>query len=266
MNRPLDEKDIVAMYMRAASRYPLLDQKREAELAERIRKGDREALLELVRSNLRLVLKVAFSYRNRREHLADLINEGNIGLIQAARRYDPSYGIKFSSYAIWWIKQAMNMYVVQQLNGPISLPVRKALKLKNIRRDFPGHDEEEIARRSGMPLEEVRELLSWNVEYTSIEGREEALGDSPAGASVEDEAERADCRQLIAELLSNLSERERRSIELFYGLDPSRESGNFAEIGRILKMSREGARQLVRRTIEKLRSMECVQCLETYYE
>ena len=120
----------ISSYLKNVANYNTVDADEENNLVQRIQRGDESAVIELVQANLRLVLKIAYKYGRSNCSLLDLINEGNIGLMQAARKFDPEFGLRFASYAVWWIKQAISLFNIRHERGPISVPVRKSLLLK----------------------------------------------------------------------------------------------------------------------------------------
>jgi len=268
--RANEAENILSSYLRNVSGHDTVTRDEELELAARIADGDEEALKLLVMANLRLVLKVAYRYKNRTCSFLALINEGNIGLIYAARKYDPTFGLRFSSYAVWWIKQAISLYLIQHAKGPISVPIRKVLLLQKLRKEreqlravlHRNPTVEELAARLKLDPTVVAETLQVVPEYT---GWEDYLdGSSPQnGVDVEQDVDQRLCSGVVRHLLDGLPANERRGMELYYGLDGG-SANNVAEIGRELNMSREGARQLVKRSLGKLRATPHVERLKAY--
>ncbi len=264
---PVDH-NLLSSYLRNVSRHSTITREEEVELSARIKNGDKEALTILVQANLRLVLKIAYRYKNKQRSFLDLINEGNIGLMSAARKYDPKFGLRFSSYAVWWIKQAITLYLIQHGKGPISVPIRKVLLQKRIHREFEkmrvllrrNPTVDELADKLHMKSSLVEEILRIIPEFT---GFEEYLNHQAKGTDVERDVDQRLCTGAVSRFLNRLPENERRGMELYYGLNGGA-SNNFAQIGRELKMSREGARQLVKRSLNKIRAMPRAETLKAY--
>jgi len=248
----------IGSYLKNVASYDTLSAEDELTLVKDIQKGNESAIMKLVHANLRLVLKIAYKYGYSNCSLLDLINEGNIGLMQAARKFNPEFGLRFASYAIWWIKQAISLFTIKHERGPISVPVRKALLLKKIRKERESlkmefHREpslKELAVRLGTDMNSIKDAITYNPEYTGWEDYLNHIGDD--SSIVEQNVEEKLCSSQIKSLLKNLPDNERRGMELYYGLN-GLGSSNFAEVGRELNMSREGARQLVKRSLKKLR-------------
>lgn len=270
--RPRDrsgDQEAFASYLRGVAGYGRIDHDEEVVLAARIKAGDEAALERMVLANLRLVLKIAYRYRSRQATFLDLVNEGNIGLIYASRKYDPRFGLRFSSYAVWWIKQAISLYLVQHAKGPISVPIRKVMLLQKINRESErmrsilgrSPTQEETARRMGLTTEVVEDAVRSVPEYT---GWEDYL-ELHAGPSrdVEQDVDRRLCGDIIRKLMLDLPAHERLGMQLYFGLE-GQAASNFAQIGRVLNMSREGARQLVKRSLDKLRALPGTRMLRAY--
>ena len=264
-----DDYNILSSYLRNVSNHKTITREDEVELAALIKEGDECALKTLVQANLRLVLKIAYKYKNRHCSFLDLINEGNIGLMYAARKYDPKFGLRFSSYAVWWIKQAISLYLIQHAKGPISIPIRKVLLLQKIQKESEkmrtilhrNPTIEELAHRLKLDPKVIKDTMQVMPEYT---GWEDYLDmHAQEGADVERDVDQRLCCGVVRNLLEDLPANERRGMELYYGLN-GRASNNFAQIGRELNMSREGARQLVKRSLNKLRAMPRTQTLKAY--
>jgi RNA polymerase primary sigma factor len=264
-----DAPTVISSYLKNVASYNTVSAEEENALVKRIQSGDESAVVELVQANLRLVLKIAYKYGRTNCSLLDLINEGNIGLMQAARKFDPDYGLRFASYAVWWIKQAISLFNIKHERGPISVPVRKSLLLKKIKKETESlrsllHREptiDELALRLGVPEESIREAIELTPEFT---GWEDYLNHAGSDDSlVERSVENKLCSNQVRSLLNNLPENERKGMELYYGIN-GLASSNFAEVGRELNMSREGARQLVKRSLRKLRTLPQTEPLRAY--
>ena len=265
-------------YLREISAYPLLRREEEYELARRIREGDEEALDKLVRSNLRFVVSVAKKYQNQGVALGDLINEGNLGLIRAAHKYDETRGIKFISYAVWWIRQAILQALAEQ-SRIVRVPLNRAGALHRIgRRSSALRQElgrepsaEEIAGELDISKAEVERTLALSQTHLSLDapftpGEDGRLLDylpdqfSPAP---DDEAYERALSVTIEEALSTLKEREAKILRLYFGLD-GLEPMTLEEIGSILGITRERVRQIKERALDRLRHASRARFLETF--
>ncbi|MFQ5846816.1 MAG: RNA polymerase sigma factor RpoD/SigA [Candidatus Methylomirabilales bacterium] len=255
----------LSAYLRRIVKIPLLRKADELRLARQIRKRDEKALKKLVEANLRFVVKVALQYRGYGLSLLDLINEGNLGLLEAARRYSPEYKVKFITYAVWWIRQSI-MQALARASGALRFPARKirlASKLRSLRAEILQQEgeeptEEELARELNLTHAEVEELLQTNRPQTSLEeiqAREEGRDlIAPGGERVppaDDELVRKSFEGEIERLLEELTPRERAIIELRYGLrgeDPM----TLEQVGKRFRLSRERIRQVEERAKRKL--------------
>lgn len=259
--------DPVRMYLKEIGRVPLLTAEEEIELAKRMEKGDEEAKRRLIESNLRLVVSIAKKYVGRGMLFLDLIQEGNLGLIKAVEKFDYRKGYKFSTYATWWIRQAITRAIADQART-IRIPVHMVEtinKLIRIQRQLLqelGRDPlpEEIADEMGIPVERVREILKIAQEPVSLEtpiGEEE---DSHLGDFIEDEdapapAEAASfqlLREQLEEVLDTLTEREKKVLTLRFGLTDGRQR-TLEEVGQKFGVTRERIRQIEAKALRKLR-------------
>ena len=257
-------------YLKEIARYPPIDHTREIELAGRIQDGDEDALRDLVEANLRFVVAYAKRYRNPNVAFLDLIHEGNLGLIQAAKKYDPSqdgHDVKFITYAVWWVRQAI-LHALAEHAGSFRLPQKQAnnlYRLERIRsllgeRFGRAPTEKELSEEVGISIDDVRVLtrasrssLSLN-EPVASEGDSE-LGDLLEQTGIPDTDElllRKSFTSAINDALTELPERERRVLELRFGLTDDQPK-TLREIGEIMDLSRERVRQIESRALNKLR-------------
>jgi RNA polymerase primary sigma factor len=254
-------------YLHEISRFSLIDREEEAALARRIRTGDSEALNDLVRANLRFVVSVAKKYQNQGVPLIDLINEGNVGLIRAAHKFDETKGIKFISYAVWWIRQAILQAMAEQ-SRIVRVPLNRAGALHRIgRRSAALRQElgreptiEEIAEGMELSREEVAAALSMAQGHLSLDapvaGGEDTrmldylpdqFAENPEGAAYD-----TALRDTVEEVLCSLEAREAKVIRLYFGLD-DQEPMTLEEIGDLLQITRERVRQIKEKALTRLR-------------
>jgi RNA polymerase primary sigma factor len=272
--------DPVRMYLKEIGRVPLLTAAEEVELAKRIEAGDEEAKRRLAEANLRLVVSIAKRYVGRGMLFLDLIQEGNLGLIKAVEKFDYRKGYKFSTYATWWIRQAITRAIADQART-IRIPVHMVEtinKLVRVSRQLLqelGREPlaEEIAREMGISVERVREILKVAQEPVSLEtpiGEEE---DSHLGDFIEDEdalapAEAASyllLKEQLEEVLSTLTEREQKVLRLRFGLDDGR-ARTLEEVGQVFGVTRERIRQIEAKALRKLRHPSRSKKLKDYLE
>src|SRR5213595_1033945 len=261
------ERDILDQYLYEVSTYPLLKGNEEIEVARRIRAGDPDALQELVQRNLRFVISVAKKYQNRGMPLIDLIGEGNVGLLTAARKFDPDQGVKFISYAVWWIRQAILAALARQgrtvrvpLNrtADLSRIVRTAEYLRQTLRREP--TPEEIADATKLSLEVVQSLAALNTGDVRLDAPLDPDGDrslierfiAEDLPDTEDQAMDRFLSDEIEQALNTLQRRDAKVLRLYFGLDGGREH-TLEEIGGMLGVTRERVRQLRDRALKRLR-------------
>jgi RNA polymerase primary sigma factor len=265
-------------YLAEISRYPLIDREEEARLARGIRKGSRESLDKLVRSNLRFVVSVAKRYQNQGVPLADLINEGNLGLIRAAHKFDETKGIKFISYAVWWVRQAILQALAEQ-SRVVRVPLNRAGALHRIGRRSSallqelGREPtaEEIAQELDLSRDEVAATLSIARPHLSLDapltpGEDNRLLDylpDQLSPRPEDEAFEDALRETVHQALATLKEREAKVIRLYFGLD-SQEPMTLEQIGATLGITRERVRQIKEKALSRLRHQSRSRFLETF--
>ena len=259
--------DPVKVYLKEIGRAPLLTPEEEIELAIRISEGDEEAKKKLAESNLRLVVSIAKRYVGRGMSFLDLIQEGNLGLIKAVDKFDFTKGFKFSTYATWWIRQAITRAIADQART-IRIPVHmvetinKVKKTQSILLHKNGHDPtaEEIAKELDMPVEKVREILRVAQEPVSLEtpiGEEE---DSHLGDFIPDDDALAPAdaasmlllKEQLAEVLKTLTPREEKVLSLRFGLEDGHPR-TLEEVGREFNVTRERIRQIEAKALRKLR-------------
>lgn len=266
------------LYLKEISRYPLISREDEAKLARRIRRGDGEALDKLCRSNLRFVVSVAKKYQNQGVALADLINEGNLGLIRAAHKFDETKGIKFISYAVWWIRQAILQALAEQ-SRIVRVPLNRAGTLHRIGRRSNmllqelGREPsaEEIARGMDISLDEVRRTLSISQAHLSLDapltpGEDNKLLDylpDEYNPGPDDQAFDGALKEAIEESLGTLKPREAKILRLYYGLD-NNESMTLEEIGSVLGITRERVRQIKEKALSRLRHVSRARALQSF--
>jgi RNA polymerase primary sigma factor len=269
--------EALSAYLRRIVNIPLLSKAEELRLAQRIQRRDEKALKKLVEANLRFVVKVALQYRGYGLSLLDLVNEGNLGLLEAARRFSPQYNVKFITYAVWWIRQAI-MQALTRASGALRFPARKirlASKLRSLRAERLQQEgveptEEELAKELNLTLAEVEELLQTNRPQASLEeiqGREEGRELIPSGRErvppADDELLRKAFGEEIERLLEALTPRERTIIELRYGLR-GEEPLTLEEVGKRFRLSRERIRQVEERAKKKLLAMAKTRHLQDF--
>ncbi len=259
--------DPVKVYLKEIGRVPLLTPEEEVDLAVRISNGDEAAKKRLSEANLRLVVSIAKRYLGRGMQFLDLIQEGNLGLIKAVEKFDYTKGFKFSTYATWWIRQAITRAIADQART-IRIPVHMVETINKVKKvssqllHANGREPsaEEIAEELEMPVEKVREIMRVAQEPVSLEtpiGEEEDshLGDfipdddAPAPA---DAASHTLLKETLDNVLDSLTEREREVLRLRFGLDDGR-SRTLEEVGKEFKVTRERIRQIEAKALRKLR-------------
>ena len=264
-------------YLQEIGREELVTVEEEVELAQRIRKGDRKALEKLTRANLRFVVSVAKQYQNHGLSLPDLINEGNLGLIKAAEKFDETRGFKFISYAVWWIRQSILQAIAEQsrivrlpLNqvGSVNKIIKVQHQLEQVNERRPSVDE--IAAIVDLPEDKIEDALKVNTRHVSVDapfsdGEENSLldvlpdDDSPMA---DDELVMESLRNEINRALLTLSERERHIIEAFFGINQPEMT--LEEIGEKFGLTRERVRQIKEKAIRRLRHNTKNKLLKSY--
>ena len=259
--------DPVRMYLKEIGKVPLLSPEEELELATRMSQGDEEAKRRMTEANLRLVVSIAKRYVGRGMLFLDLIQEGNLGLIKAVEKFDHTKGYKFSTYATWWIRQAITRAIADQART-IRIPVHmvetinKTIRVSRQLLQELGHDPsaEEIARELDMPVEKVRDILKISQEPVSLEtpiGEEEDshLGDFIPDEDASEPSEAASfslLREQLEEVLDTLAPREKKVLELRFGIVDGR-TRTLEEVGKEFNVTRERIRQIEAKALRKLR-------------
>ena len=272
-----DTRNLV-LYIREIRRYPTLTLAEEAELAKKIREGDQAALERLTKTNLRFVVSVAKQYQNQGLTLGDLINEGNLGLIKAAKRFDETKGFKFISYAVWWIRQSILQALAEQ-SRIVRLPLNQVGSLNKINKAFSKLEQEfereptpeELALILDIPEDKVSDTMKVSGRHVSmdaplIQGEYSSLldvlvnGDSPrADTSLMNES----LQREIERSLATLTERERDVIKLFFGIGMNH-GLTLEEIGAKFDLTRERVRQIKEKAIRRLRHTSRSKLLKAY--
>lgn len=272
----LDSKNL-KLYLEQIAQFPALTDEDEKRLGELARKGDREAQQRLIESNLKFVVSYVKKYRGMGMSLLDLINEGNIGLIEAAKRFDPDRNVRFISYAVWWIRQsilhalsrsARAYHVPQKMSDQISQMKKHVAALKSEKGREPTR--EEIAARMRIAVEDVEDLETLNSRDVSLSDRHrdedleigDRIGDELA-PSVEYQIIKASIEQQIREVLDELDEKEALVLKWRYGLDDDHPR-TLQDIGETLNLSRERIRQIEQRAMRKMGRSHRLQQLRGY--
>ncbi len=265
-------------YLQEIARVGLISAEEEVILAQRIRKGDKEALEKLTKANLRFVVSVSKQYQNQGLSLPDLINEGNLGLIKAAQRFDETRGFKFISYAIWWIRQSILQALAEQARI-VRLPLNKIGTINKINKAFSQLEQklerepnaQEIADLIGLPVEEVIESLKNSGRHISmdaplVQGEESDMyevllnedSDLPESNLIHDSLKKE-----IERTISTLTDREAQVIRYYFGLD-GLHPHTLEEIGEKLELTRERARQIKEKALRRLKHLSRSRNLKSY--
>ena len=271
------ESDSLDKYLQDIGHEELLTLDEEVELAQRIREGDSKALEKLTRANLRFVVSVAKQYQNQGLSLPDLINEGNIGLIKAARKFDETRGFKFISYAVWWIRQSILQAIAEQ-GRPVRLPLNQVSSVNKINKALNKFEQEnerrpsveEIASSTDLPQEKIEEAIKANTKQVSMDapfkdGEESSLADvlySEDSPSTDAELLKQSLREEMAMALSVLNERERNVITAFYVIGQAEMTMD--ESGKKFGLTRERVRQIRERALRRLRQQTQNKMLKAY--
>ena len=271
------ESAALEKYLQEISKETMISAEEEVELAQRIKKGDQKALERLTKANLRFVVSVAKQYQNQGLSLPDLINEGNLGLLKAAERFDETRGFKFISYAVWWIRQSI-LKAISEQSRIVRLPLNQVGSVNKINREINRFEQlnerrpsvDEIAEKVDLPQEKIDEAMNINghqisVDAPFVEGEDNSLLDVMAN----NDAPMADnmlvMESLKAEIqnaLNALNERERNVVEASYGINQPELT--LEEIGSKFGLTRERVRQIKEKAIRKLRNSKTNKFLKTY--
>jgi RNA polymerase primary sigma factor len=271
------ESESLEKYLQEIGKEELLTSEEEVVLAQRIRQGDRKALERLTKANLRFVVSVAKQYQNQGLSLPDLINEGNLGLIKAAEKFDETRGFKFISYAVWWIRQSILQAIAEQ-SRIVRLPLNQVGSVNKINRELNRFEQEherrpspdEISEKVDLPREKVDEAINISGRHVSVDAPfTEGADNSLLDVLINDNSPMAD-RQLVMESLNEeirnalkiLNERERNIVEAFFGINQPEMT--LEEIGTKFGLTRERVRQIKEKAIRRLRSNTKNKLLKTY--
>lgn len=273
------ESQSLEKYLQEIGKVDLLTPEEEVELAKRIKQGDQVALEKLTKANLRFVVSVAKQYQNQGLSLSDLINEGNLGLIKAAQRFDETRGFKFISYAVWWIRQSILQALAEQ-SRIVRLPLNKVGSLNKINKAFSELEQEyerepsaeELAELLEIPTEEVETTLGVAARHVSmdapfVEGEDNSLLDVLENSSTPDTDAALDylesLRKEIERSLSTLTDRQCDVIKLYFGIGVEHPM-SLEDIGEKFGLTRERVRQIKDKAINKLRSANRSKLLKSY--
>ncbi len=273
------ESQSLEKYLQEIGKVDLLTPEEEVDLAQKIKEGDQEALERLTKANLRFVVSVAKQYQNQGLSLSDLINEGNLGLIKAAQRFDETRGFKFISYAVWWIRQSILQALAEQ-SRIVRLPLNKVGSLNKINRAFSELEQEferepspeELAELLEIPTEEVETTLGVAARHVSmdapfIDGEDNSLLDVLENNSTPDTDAaleyRESLRKEIERSLNTLTDRQADVIKLYFGIGIEHPM-SLEDIGDKFGLTRERVRQIKDKAINKLRSVNRSKLLKNY--
>ncbi len=272
------ERDILDLYLHEVSKAPLLTPQEEIAVARRVRQGDQAAMDELITKNLRFVISVAKKYQNRGMPLTDLIGEGNLGLLTAARKFDPDHGVKFISYAVWWIRQAI-LAAIARHGRTVRVPLNRTADLSRVGkttealRQQLGREPtaEEIAGALGLSVEIVQSLAALNTAEVRLDAPLAGEGDRATMerfiADGQADTEETVMTQFLSEeveaALRTLAPRDAKVLRLYFGLNGGREH-TLEEIGALFGITRERVRQLRDRALKRLREGEVGRALASF--
>jgi RNA polymerase primary sigma factor len=266
------------LYLEEISKIPPITEEEEKQLAERIKKGDPEAIKRLIEGNLRFVVSYVKKYQGMGLSLLDLINEGNLGLVEAARRYDPDRHVKFISYAVWWIRQAI-VHALSQSSRSFNLPQKISDKITRMNREYEalrkelGREptREEVAEKLRLTPEEIADLELIQEKGLSLSDKISEDEDLEVGDRVSDEMApsveyqiiKNSIEQQIREVLNELDEREALVLKLRFGID-GEEPMTLQEIGDRLGLTRERIRQIEQKAMRKMARSQTLRQLRGY--
>lgn len=264
-------------YLQEIGHEELLTTDEEVELAQRIRKGDKRALERLTKANLRFVVSVAKQYQNQGLSLPDLINEGNVGLIKAAEKFDETRGFKFISYAVWWIRQSILQAIAEQ-SRLVRLPLNQVGSVNKIARELNKFEQEherkpsvdEIAERVDLPEDKIADAMKANSRHVSMDapiadGEDSSMIDFLAGDSSNTDRELAieSLKAEVSRILKLLTDKEQKVLRAFFGIDGSPEM-TLDEIGEKYNLTRERVRQIKEKALRRLRHNTKNKLLKSY--
>ncbi len=271
------ESAALEKYLQEISKETMISAEEEVELAQRIKKGDQKALERLTKANLRFVVSVAKQYQNQGLSLPDLINEGNLGLLKAAERFDETRGFKFISYAVWWIRQSI-LQAISEQSRIVRLPLNQVGSVNKINREINRFEQlnerrpsvDEIAEKVDLPQEKIDEAMNINGHHISVdapfvEGEDNSLLDVMTNAEspmADKELVDESLKSEIQTALNALNERERNVVEASYGINQPELT--LEEIGSKFGLTRERVRQIKEKAIRKLRNSKTNKFLKTY--
>lgn len=264
-------------YLQEIGHEELLTTDQEVELAQRIRKGDKRALERLTKANLRFVVSVAKQYQNQGLSLPDLINEGNVGLIKAAEKFDETRGFKFISYAVWWIRQSILQAIAEQ-SRLVRLPLNQVGSVNKITRELNKFEQEherkpsvdEIAEHVDLPEDKIADAMKANSRHVSMDapiadGEDSSMIDFLAGDSSNTDRELAieSLKAEVSRILKLLTDKEQKVLRAFFGIDGSPEM-TLDEIGEKYNLTRERVRQIKEKALRRLRHNTKNKLLKSY--
>jgi len=264
-------------YLQEIGHEELLSTDEEVELAQRIRKGDKRALERLTKANLRFVVSVAKQYQNQGLSLPDLINEGNVGLIKAAEKFDETRGFKFISYAVWWIRQSILQAIAEQ-SRLVRLPLNQVGSVNKITRELNKFEQEherkpsvdEIAERVDLPEDKIADAMKANSRHVSMDapiadGEDSSMIDFLSGDSSNTDRELAieSLKAEVSRILKLLTDKEQKVLRAFFGIDGSPEM-TLDEIGEKYNLTRERVRQIKEKALRRLRHNTKNKLLKSY--
>ena len=278
MAESMDVDEPIKMYLREIGQIPLLSYEEEIDYAQRVLDGEEEAKQKLIESNLRLVVSIAKKHTNRGLKMLDLIQEGNMGLMKAVEKFEYEKGFKFSTYATWWIRQAITRAIADQ-GRTIRIPVHMIETINKIKKESriilqeTGKEPtaEELAEKLELPVEKVKSILEMNQDPISLETPVGSEEDSELGDFVEDDkfanpydaTTRVLLKEQLDEVLKTLNEREEMVLRYRYGLDDGSQK-TLEEVGKIFNVTRERIRQIEVKALRKLRHPSRRKKLEDY--
>lgn len=274
----ISKNDKIQSYLRDIAEIPLLNPEEEVDLARRIKQNDQRALKKLVSANLRFVVSVSKTYQNNGLSLEDLINEGNLGLIKAAYRFDETRGFKFISYAVWWIRQSILQAIAEQ-SRLIRLPLNRVGILTKISKTQRMLEQEYEREPTHEEIANSMEMYSEEITSSIINAKRPVSMDAPLNTSsknriidilenqqlpeTDSEVMENSLKQEVEEVLKKLTAREAKILKLYYGLDGEKPH-TLEEVGYIFKLTRERVRQIKEKALQKLRNSSTSKALRIY--